>query len=138
MPSRTLGSSRLRTLAAAARLLSPLLLAACIVVPRTTTSYDPNCSVATRHVELEAKQIALLGSCRDGGECTALLVVTGVVGAASAVVSGSIYVVGNVVYWRSYIANPASRTLGFTLSIAPIMALALCALLPALLGKSAA
>jgi glutathione S-transferase len=49
-----------------------------------------------------------------------------------------VYIAGRFVYWRSYTANPSSRTLGFTLSIAPVMALALCALVPALLGKSAA
>jgi hypothetical protein len=49
-----------------------------------------------------------------------------------------VYIVGRFVYWRSYVANPSSRTLGFTLSILPVMTLALCALVPALLGKSAA
>ena len=49
-----------------------------------------------------------------------------------------VYLVARFVYWRSYIANPASRTLGFTLSLAPVLALALSALVPALLGKSAA
>jgi glutathione S-transferase len=49
-----------------------------------------------------------------------------------------VYLLGRVVYWRAYVTEPASRSLGFTLSIAPVLALALCALVPALLGKSAA
>ncbi len=49
-----------------------------------------------------------------------------------------VYLIARFVYWRSYIANPASRTLGFALSLAPIMVMALSALAPALLGTSAA
>jgi len=49
-----------------------------------------------------------------------------------------VYLAGRFVYWRAYVANPASRTLGFTLSLAPNMVMALGALVPALLGRSAA
>jgi glutathione S-transferase len=51
---------------------------------------------------------------------------------------GAVYLIGRVVYWRAYVAAPASRTLGFGMSIAPIFALVLAALVPALLGKAAA
>jgi glutathione S-transferase len=51
---------------------------------------------------------------------------------------GSVYLVGRLVYWRAYIAEPASRGLGFVLSIGPVFALALAALVPTVLGKSAA
>lgn len=48
--------------------------------------------------------------------------------------AGGVYLVGRVLYWRAYVSPPASRGLGFVLSIAPVMALAISALVPALLG----
>lgn len=48
---------------------------------------------------------------------------------------GAVYLVGRVIYWRAYVAAPASRGLGFALSILPIFVLVLGALVPALLGK---
>jgi len=69
-----------------------------VVVPHTTTSYDPECKVVAQHVELRPVQIAALAECRNE-DCAALLVLAGVVAAGSAVVSGSIAIVGNVVYW---------------------------------------
>jgi len=74
------------------------LLAACVVVPRTDSVYDAHCKVLRRQMTLEVQQIGAFGGCANDG-CVALLVAAGVVAAASAVVSGSIAVVGNVVYW---------------------------------------
>jgi hypothetical protein len=51
-----------------------------------------------KEMELQSVQVASLGSCR-GNECAAFLVFIGATAAASAVVSGSIVVVGNVAYW---------------------------------------
>ena len=51
---------------------------------------------------------------------------------------GAVYLVGRVIYWRAYISAPASRGLGFALSIGPVFVLALAVLVPAVLGKSAA
>lgn len=50
--------------------------------------------------------------------------------------AGAVYLVGRTLYWRAYVASPASRGLGFLLSIAPVMGLALAALVAALLGKA--
>jgi len=36
-------------------------------------------------------------------------------------VGGAVYLLGRMVYWRSYTKDPATRTLGFGLSIFPIM-----------------
>jgi len=47
---------------------------------------------------LEEKKISELQKCSDNG-CVAVLLGTGIVSAATAVISGSIAVVGNVVYW---------------------------------------
>lgn len=51
---------------------------------------------------------------------------------------GAIYLVGRVVYWRAYVVAPANRGLGFVLSVAPVFGLALAALVPAVLLRSAA
>ena len=75
-----------------------LALQACVYVPKTTAIYDSDCQITTMHMELESVQIAALGNCRNEG-CTALLVTAGATAAASAVISGSIVVVGNAVYW---------------------------------------
>ena len=45
---------------------------------------------------------------------------------------GAVYLVGRVLYLRSYVRDPKSRTLGFSLSMLPILALVLAALVGAL------
>lgn len=42
--------------------------------------------------------------------------------------AGAIYLIGRFLYWRSYSVAPASRGVGFALSMLPILALALGAL----------
>ncbi|MFZ7095694.1 MAPEG family protein [Luteimonas dalianensis] len=42
--------------------------------------------------------------------------------------TGAVYLVGRMIYWRSYTAAPASRGLGFALSMLPVMALLIGAL----------
>lgn len=74
------------------------LLQACVVVPRTDSVFDDDCKIMRKQMVLEVQQIGGFGGCSNDG-CVTLLVATGVVAAASAVVSGSIAVVGNVVYW---------------------------------------
>ncbi len=78
--------------------LASLWLCGCIFVPHTTTIYDPACGLAERHMSLKAYQIGAFGGCRNQG-CAELLVLAGAVSAASLVVSGSVVVVGEVVYW---------------------------------------
>ena len=75
-----------------------LLLAGCIYVPRTTSVYDEGCKTYTRHMTLQPEQIGHFGSCH-GRDCVYVLVAVGAVAVASAVVSGSIVVAGNAVYW---------------------------------------
>jgi glutathione S-transferase len=48
-----------------------------------------------------------------------------------AAIAGAIYLVGRVVYLVSYVRDPASRSLGYTLSMAPAMALLVAALVGA-------
>jgi hypothetical protein len=79
-------------------LLPALVLSACVMVPTTTSVYDPQCHIEARHMELSMAQIGGMARC-EGQACGVLLVALGAVAAASAVVSGSIVVTGNVVYW---------------------------------------
>lgn len=74
------------------------LLQACVVVPRTTQVFDPECQVVSNHMVLEAVQVAAIQQCANQG-CVALVVGAGIVTAASAVISGTIVVVGNIAYW---------------------------------------
>jgi hypothetical protein len=74
------------------------LLAGCVVVPHTVERYDPDCRVVTRSMELQAVQLGWIQHCANEG-CAALLAAAGATAAASAVISGSITIVGNVVYW---------------------------------------
>lgn len=78
--------------------MATVLLAGCIFLPHTATVYDAECEILERKMTLEAYQVGALGGCRNEG-CAALLVVAGVVSATTAVISGSVVVVGNVVYW---------------------------------------
>jgi len=84
-------------------------LQACVYVPRTTSIYDSDCQVTTKHMDLQPVQIAALGGCRNEG-CAALLVAAGATAAASAVISGSIVVVGNAVYWFEKQGSCLSRS----------------------------
>lgn len=86
---------------AAAALAFAGLLAGCIVVPQTREVYDPDCQVARREVALETTVVGGFVGCHDR-DCAALLATLGVVTAASVVVSGSIALVGNVVYWLEH------------------------------------
>ena len=100
----------------ASALAAGALASGCIVVPVTTVSYDPECRYVTHHIELQAVQIAQLQSCSGQG-CEAMVLAGLGVTAISAVVSGSIVVVGNVVYWADHrvscpppIAAPAAAS----------------------------
>lgn len=83
------------------RRLLPWLVAClpgCVFVPVTREVYDPGCQITARQMTLQSVQVASFGSCQ-GNDCAAMLVFVGATAAASAVVSGSIVVAGNVVYW---------------------------------------
>jgi len=79
--------------------LSAALLQGCVYLPHTATVYDEKCDVHYREMSLQPYQIAqFAGSCNHR-DCAYLLVGLGAVSAASAIVSGSIVVAGNLVYW---------------------------------------
>ena len=82
---------------------TPLLLAGC-VSPRVVNFYDPECQIVARKVELTLEKTEALDACSNH-ECAAQIVGAAVSVAASAVVSGSIAVVGNVVFWMEKTAK---------------------------------
>ncbi len=47
---------------------------------------------------------------------------------------GAVYLVGRLIYWRSYVSAPTSRGLGFALSMIPILVLLLGGLAAVLRG----
>ena len=87
-----------RRAATALAALAAVLLGGCIVVARTADVYDPTCRTYVKQVVLEAEVIGAIGHCSNDG-CAVMLASMGIVSAASAVVSGSVAVIGNIVYW---------------------------------------
>jgi hypothetical protein len=89
-----------------ARGLRPTLLAlalvpamqGCIVVPQTREFYDADCRTMSKEIVLETAVVGRFQGCA-GDACAAMLLAAGAITAASAVVSGSIAMVGNVAYW---------------------------------------
>lgn len=79
-------------------LLMTTLVSSCVVTPKLETRYDERCQAAHRQMTLEVTEIASISSCHDEA-CLAAIAVAGVVAAGSTVISGSIVVISNVVYW---------------------------------------
>jgi hypothetical protein len=79
-------------------LLFATLGAGCVYVPRTTQVYDEDCRILAKQMTLDLQQVGGFVGCSNQG-CAALLVALGAVTVASAVVSGSIVLAGNAVYW---------------------------------------
>ncbi len=52
--------------------------------------------------------------------------------------TGAVYLVGRFIYWRAYVTAPASRGLGFMLSIGPVFTLIIATVAGAVLGKGGA
>jgi glutathione S-transferase len=50
---------------------------------------------------------------------------------------GAVYLLGRLIYWRSYVADPSSRALGFGLSMLPILALLIGSLVAIIRGAAA-
>ena len=52
-------------------------------------------------------------------------------------VAGLVYLIGRIIYWRSYTAAPKTRGLGFALSMMPILALLIGSLVAIIRGGGA-
>ena len=74
------------------------VLGGCVYLPNTTTIYNQKCQTYQRRMTLEVQQVGTLMGCQ-GDACAGALIAFGAVSAATAIVSGSIVIIGNVVYW---------------------------------------
>ena len=83
-------------------------LQACVFLPSTIEFYDPECQVVAKQMTLQAVQVAAIGGCQNQS-CVAMILAVGATAAASAIVSGSIVIVGNIAYWleRQSTCRPA-------------------------------
>ncbi len=80
-------------------------------MPVTTEDYDPDCRVVTHHMTLKVTQLQEIQNCNGSNDCALeYLAIFGV----SAAVSGSIVLVGNVVYWAERRAACAVSTVAAT------------------------
>ena len=99
----------LRTAVTAA--LACTLASACMIVPVTIADYDPGCRLVTHHMELQAVQLAEINHCSGQG-CEAVVIAGLSLTAASAIVSGSIAIIGNIAYWAERRAGCAAPPAG--------------------------
>lgn len=79
-------------------------IGACVVAPKKAASYDEKCMVSTQKIVLTTEQRrifddidCLTGSCKE--EVTGALVVATLTATTSAIVSGSVALIGNTLYW---------------------------------------
>jgi hypothetical protein len=92
-------------------LILSIALCGCIYLPVTKTYHNEECGTY-RRMTLEAHQVVAFVGCVNEG-CAHLLVLAGFVTAASAVVSGSVVVIGKMVYWiekKAHCLNDPART----------------------------
>lgn len=80
-------------------------LSACVVVPSVTSAYDETCQIVKQKVELTIEEVSSFEQlhCSNSHSCESQFVGQ-VVGVAlilplSAIVSGSVAVIGNTMYW---------------------------------------
>ncbi len=92
-----------------------LALNGCVFVPVTSEKqrFSEDCSMATRMLTLEPKYLGGSKSSKgdgdhnhmSGDEIKAMLLVSGVVASASAIVSGSLVMLGNTIHWLEHKAS---------------------------------
>ena len=79
--------------------IAVLSITGCIYTPRLITVYDDKCKIEVKHMVLDANHIQILSGCTDEDCIIGSILVAGVLSAGSAVISGSIVVTSNIVYW---------------------------------------
>jgi hypothetical protein len=87
-----------RTTRLVASILVISFLSGC-AYPRVVDYYDEECQIMARKMVVDATKLNVLDSCQHD-QCLMDLVLGATVAATSAVVSGSIVYVGNVIYWK--------------------------------------
>jgi hypothetical protein len=75
-----------------------LMLSGCLVLPKVDMNQPVPCPMVTREVTLDTVQLGHIGHCY-GDACLFQLTAGTVIFAVSAVVSGSVALVGNTLHW---------------------------------------
>jgi hypothetical protein len=75
-----------------------ILLTGCVYVPENAHQYDTKCNVMRKKKVLAREEAVPMANCSNEA-CALLMASYGLVTAASFVVSGSIVVISNTVYW---------------------------------------
>ncbi|WP_020648468.1 hypothetical protein [Solimonas variicoloris] len=70
-----------------------------VIKPKTELFYDAECEIQFKKMTLTAEQISLIGGCTSEYSCRTRIIAAYLMLPLSAVVSGSVVVVGNTVYW---------------------------------------
>ena len=78
--------------------IAVLFLIGCVFTPRLITVYDEKCKIEVKHMVLEASEIQILSGCTNE-HCIHTILAAGVISAGSAIISGSIVITSNIVYW---------------------------------------
>jgi len=88
-----------RALGKCAMIIGPaLLISACVYYPKRVEVYDSDCNIKTRKLTLGVIGSNSVPNC-NGGNAGACLAAIAAVGPVTAVVSGSIVVIGNTLYY---------------------------------------
>jgi hypothetical protein len=88
-------------------LTASVLVAGCVSTAREVEYYDADCEIQSRKMVLDVQRLGNL-NCTQSREC---LATTLVIGAGSTIISGSIVLVGNTVYWLERVGKCAARPL---------------------------
>ena len=75
-----------------------MLLSSCIVLPRQEMVFNQDCGYLVKKMTLTSEYIDIVDSCHSE-DCIALLIIGGVIGTTSLLISGSITIIANVIYW---------------------------------------
>jgi hypothetical protein len=86
-----------------------LALTGCLVLPKVDMNQPVPCPLVTREVTLDTVQLAHIGHCY-GDACLMQLTAGTVIFAVSAVVSGSVALIGNTLHWIERTGKCAGRS----------------------------
>lgn len=75
-----------------------LLVSSCVYTPKRVSVYDEECHIMVKHMELEPTQVISLTGCKNE-QCYANILGAGAISAGSVIISGSIVITANLVYW---------------------------------------
>lgn len=80
-------------------LLAAVTLSGCVFFPRSTPSYTGDCEIVEQRLTLDSVPVRLGSAGCSGEACMLVLALYGGVTAGTAVVSGSVVLIGNTLYW---------------------------------------